>query len=332
MQPVVVALDAMGGDFAPAATVEGAFAAVQEPGVSVLLVGDRDAIEVEANRLGKLPPGITMLQAPDAIGMDETIGLDVRNRRASSMYQGIEAVRNGTAQAFVSAGNTGAVLAIATVVLRRMSGVSRPALSAVLPLPGGPMMLLDAGANTECRPLFFVQWAHLGAAYMHVAYGIPNPRVGLLNVGEEPLKGTPLAIEAHTLLAQSGLNFVGNVEGRGMGLCDVLITDGFTGNVVLKTLEGNIRMMFGQVREAAASSLRGRIGGLLLRPTLLRLRNRFDYRQHGAVPLLGLNGLVFVGHGSSDATAVLSAVQAASEAVRRDTLETLRHEMVEVLR
>jgi glycerol-3-phosphate acyltransferase PlsX len=242
------------------------------------------------------------------------------------MYIGAELLKRGTAQALVSMGNTGAVMATALVVLGRLPGVERPALGAVL--PGGPrgVLLLDVGANADARASQLVQFARLGSAYMRAMYGVAEPRVALLSIGEEPSKGSSLVVETHQLLvAAPGLRFVGNIESRDLvsGDADVIVTDGFTGNVVLKLAEGLVQLLFGTVRDAARASVLGRLGGALLLPSLRGARERLDYRQYGAVPLLGVEGVVLVGHGRSDERAVASAIRSAHRAVEQGMLSAL---------
>ncbi|HRC61754.1 MAG: phosphate acyltransferase PlsX [Dehalococcoidia bacterium] len=319
-----IALDAMGGDDAPAATVRGAIEAARE-GIEVALVGERSVLEAELARSGGTPPGVRIEQASDVIEMGEHAAIEARRRRDSSIYVGLSLVRRGEADAFVSAGNTGAVFATALVVLGRLRGIERPALGALLPVPAGPTLLLDAGANAECRPSHLVQFAHLGSAYMATVVGVPNPRVGLLNIGEEPTKGTPVLIETHEELAKSDLRFVGNVEGRDVfrGAVDVVVADGFTGNVMLKLAEGLIEMIFTEMRSVASSSLRTRLGGALLRPALREMSTRLDYRKYGAAPLLGVEGPVFVAHGRSDAGTIANAIRTAAGAVERGMIAAL---------
>ena len=319
-----VALDGMGGDFAPRSTVEGAVRAA-ERGVEVALVGDSARLEPELERLGGAPPGVRMVHAPDTIGMQEHISLEMRRRRQSSIYVGMELVKRGEVEAFVSLGNTGAVLALALVVLGKLPGVERPALSALIPHHRGPKLLLDVGASAESRPSHLLQFAQMGTEYMRAVVGIADPAVGLLNIGEESTKGSALTIEAHQALSASSLRFLGNVEGRDLvsGDADVIVTDGFTGNVVLKLTEGLVAELLGEVRDAARSSLRSRLGGLLLGPALREIRGRLDYRRYGGVPLLGVNGVVIVGHGRSDAEAVANAVGTASVASQQRVLEVL---------
>jgi glycerol-3-phosphate acyltransferase PlsX len=320
----VVALDAMGGDHAPDATVAGALVAARA-GVQVALVGDTAVLEPALARAGGAPATLRLVHAADAIEMGEHAALEARTRRDSSIYVGIQLVKQGDADAFVSAGNTGAIYAIALVLLGRLRGIERPALGAVLPLPSGPALLLDAGANAEVRASHLVQFARIGAAYMQSVYGIARPTVGLLNIGEEPTKGTPATIEAHAMLTASDLHFVGNVEGRELFAhrADVVVADGFSGNVALKTAEGVIDVLMVELRRSAASSWRGRLGGLLLRPALREMAARMDYRRYGAAPLLGVDGAVYVAHGRSDAQAITSAITAAAQAAERGVRSAL---------
>ena len=320
-----VALDGMGGDLAPAATAEGAIAAARE-GIEVALVGDEQLLGAEIERLGGAPAGLRVVHAPDAIEMGDHAAREAIRRKESSVFVGLQLVRDGEADAFVSAGNTGAVFVVALVQLGRLPGVERPAIGAVIPFPKGQTLLLDAGANVECRASQLVQFAHLGSTYMRAARGVPEPRVGLLNIGEEGSKGSPLTIETYERLSESGLRFVGNIEGRDLGAAraDVIVTDGFTGNMVLKVGEGMIDLMMGELRAAARSSWRGRLGGLLIRPAARSVRARLDYRIHGAAPLLGIDGAVFIAHGASDARAIESAIRSAAEDVDRGALAALR--------
>mgnify|MGYP001158683081 CR=1 FL=1 len=321
----VIALDAMGGDFAPRSTVEGAIRAADD-GTEVLLVGDERTLTAELATHERVPAGVRVVHAPDAIAMDEQPSLDLR-RRSSSILVGLELVKRGEAGALVSMGNTGALMALALVSLGKLPGVERPALAAMIPArSGGPTLVVDAGANAESRSTHLVQWAAMGAEYMRVVGGVAEPRVGLLSIGEEPSKGSPLVVETNRVLAASSLNFVGNVEGRDIvdGDIDVLVTDGFTGNVALKLVEGMVTTLLGGVRDAAKDSWRARLGGLLLMPALRTLRQKFDYRQYGGVPLIGVDGIVLVGHGRSDAVAVANAVHTAAEAAEHGALEALR--------
>lgn len=324
-----IALDAMGGDDAPAEPVGGAVLAAAE-GIEVLLVGDEAALDRELASRGGAPAGLKVVHAPDAVRMDEKAASQVRHQRQTSLYVGAELVKRGDAGALVTMGNTGAAMATALVVLGRIRGVERPALAAVLPVEGGQVLFLDVGANADARPSHLAQFARMGATYLRTVHGVDDPRVGLLSIGEEPSKGSALVTEAHQLLAATeGLRFIGNVESREIlsGRADVVVTDGFTGNICLKLAEGLVGMIFDEVRGAATASLRSKVGALLLLPSLRGMRERLDYRQYGAVPLLGVDGGVFIGHGRSDATAVLGAMRTAQQAVERGMVRALNASM-----
>jgi glycerol-3-phosphate acyltransferase PlsX len=332
----VIALDAMGGDHAPGVTAAGALRAAAA-GVEVALVGDQAEVAVALDRalaaagqredeLRAARAQLRIVHAPDRIGMGEHVAREVRSRRESSIYVGTELVKRGEADAFVSAGNTGAVLATALVVLGRIAGVQRPALGAVLPAASGPRLLVDAGANAESRASHLVQFALLGDAYVRAALGVERPRVALLSIGEEGSKGSPAIVEAHVALADSPLHFVGNVEGRDLtatNVADVIVADGFSGNVALKSIEGVVTMLWEELATVAHSSWRGRLGGWLLMPGLRATRDRMDYRRYGGAPLLGVDGLVYVGHGRSDARAIESALLTAAEGARAGVLAAL---------
>lgn len=326
----------MGGDDAPVVPVAGALRAAAA-GLEVALVGDEEALGPAldraltearaAGRDGDAPPArIRIVHAPDRIGMAEHAAREVRSRRRSSIYVGTELVRRGEADAFVSAGNTGAVLATALVVLGRLPGVERPALGVVLPATSGPRLLVDAGANAESRASHLVQFAHLGDAYARVALGVERPRIALLSIGSEASKGSSAIVDAHAALADAGLRFVGNVEGHDLiatSAADVIVADGFSGNVALKSIEGVIAMLWQELAAVARSSQRGRLGGWLLTPGLRATRERLDYRRYGGAPLLGVAGLVYVAHGRSDARAIESALRTASEGARAGLLATI---------
>lgn len=322
----VIALDGMGGDLGPEATVAGAIEAASG-GLQVLLVGDEPVLRAEIARQGAGSSTLRIAHASDAIGMGEQVARQVRRRRDSSIWVGMELVKSGEVQAFLSMGNTGAMLAAALLALGRIPGVERPGLAILLPTPGGPTLLIDGGANAEARPNHLRQFAEMGTAYMRAMYGYERPRVGLLSIGEEASKGSSLIVEAHGLLrAAPQINFHGNIEGADVttGEFQVVVTDGFTGNNALKLMEGTVQMVFDVVRREAAGSLRARLGGALLLPALREARGRMDYRRYGAAPLLGVNGKVFIGHGRSDAEAIANAVRFADEAERHGVLDQLR--------
>lgn len=315
-----VAIDAMGGDNAPSEIVLGARRARDELGIDVVLVGRPD-------ELGDTD-GIGVIEASEVVPMDADPGRAVRTMKDSSLVRAAEAVRDGNACAMVSAGNTGATLGAALLRIRRLPGVGRPAIATPIPCPGSdtPTVLLDAGANAECSAEWLVQFAQMGAVYARRRYGIEQPKVGLLNIGEEPGKGTPLTKETHDLLASgewsstSGGTFVGNVEGRDIMSpeVDVVVTDGFTGNVVLKTLEGSMRTLVGAILGAFDTDEDTRAAAETLMPALLPLYSQLDPDNTGGALLLGLNGPCIISHGSSSATAIVNAVAVAVEMVEAD--------------
>jgi glycerol-3-phosphate acyltransferase PlsX len=310
-----VAVDAMGGDRAPGEIVAGARQAADELGVPVVLVGNPELIGD--------PLGLDVIAAGEVIAMDEDPATGVRRKKDSSLVRAAEAVRDGTASAMVSAGNTGATMASALLRMGRLSGVQRPAIATPIPVPGStPTVLLDAGANAECTAQYLVQFAQMGSVFAATRYGIDKPRVGLLSIGEEDTKGTPLVKETHALLrggAGAGVNFVGNVEGRDIMSTDVdvVVTDGFTGNVVLKTLEGGLR--------ALVSAVAGAVGGVEgAIDALLPLAAEFDPDNTGGAMLLGVEGVCIISHGSSSARAVVNAVRVARDMVDGDVVDGLR--------
>jgi glycerol-3-phosphate acyltransferase PlsX len=321
-----VALDAMGGDKAPEEIVAGAHRAVAELGVGILLVGRPEVLEPLAGDLEVLP-------ASEVIAMDADPAASVRKMKDSSLVRAAEAVRDGKASAMVSAGNTGATMGSALLRMGRIKGVKRPAIATPIPVPGGtPTVLLDAGANAECTSELLLQFAQMGTVFARERYGIDQPRVGLLSIGEEPTKGTPLVKETHALLAASdaltaaGGTFIGNVEGRDImtSEVDVVVTDGFTGNVVLKTLEGGMRTLVGAIFEAFGSSPEAKAASDVLLPALMPLYGSVDPDNTGGAMLLGVDGLCLISHGSSSATAIVNAVRVAKELHEAQIVDRLR--------
>ncbi|MGV3759612.1 MAG: phosphate acyltransferase PlsX [Actinomycetota bacterium] len=321
-----IALDAMGGDKAPEEIVAGAHRAVAELGVPVALVGQPEVLEPLAGDLEVIP-------ASEVIGMSDDPGASVRRKKDSSLVRAAEAVRDGRASAMISAGNTGATMASALLRMGRIKGVSRPAIATPIPVPGqNPTVLLDAGANAECQPDWLLQFAQMGAVFARERYGIDQPRVGLLSIGEEASKGTPLVKETHALLSSSealraaGATFVGNVEGRDVMTpdVDVVVTDGFTGNVVLKTLEGGMKTLIKAILDAFGTSPETEAASEVLLPALLPLYGTLDPDNTGGAMLLGVDGLCLISHGSSSATAVVNAVRVAKELLDHDIVERLR--------
>ncbi len=327
----VIALDAMGGDNAPGEIVKGAVMAARDAGVRVALVGRHESIDFELAKHGKQPEGVTIVAASEVIGMDEHPAQAARGKKDSSIVVGLKLVKQGGADAFVSAGNTGAVMAAAIMYLGRVRGIERPSLAGLMPLSGKLTVLLDVGANADCKPVYLLQFAQMASAYMERVWKVERPSVALLNIGEEESKGSTLVQEAYALLSESGLNFVGNVEGRDVpfGKVDVIVTDGFTGNVVVKTMEGMADYIMGQIKGAIKSRPWYAAAGLALLPAFGQVRKKTDYREYGAGPLLGVNGPVFIGHGRSDAKAIFSALRVAREAARSGMLDAIRQTVPE---
>lgn len=314
-----VAVDAMGGDRAPEEIVAGAVEA-QSDTIQPILVGPP----------GLDTHGLEQVEAPQTIEMDEKPTEAVRAKPDSSLVVACRLVGDGRADAVVSAGNTGAMLAAGLLEIRRVKGVFRPAIAVVVPAQRGPTVLIDAGANANARPEHLLQFAHMGSVFAHEVLAVPDPDVRLLSIGEEPEKGNELTLEAHELLAQSELNFNGNVESRELlrGVCDVVVTDGFTGNVSLKLLEGTIKDLLDALREEIAATRRGKLGGLLIRPAARALRDRLDPDTYGGAYLLGLRGLVVIAHGNSSRRAIANATRYAALGVDHDVVERLSQRMV----
>ena len=310
-----IAVDAMGGDHGPAVVVEGAVAAVREFGVSAILVGDRGAVDVEIRRLGAESLGLEIRHASEVVGMAESPSLALRRKRDSSLRVAAELVRDGKAAAFISAGNTGAALAISMFVIGVLRGIDRPAIAAVLPSLRGFSVLIDAGANVAPKPWHLFQFAIMGHVYARDILGLERPRVGLLSVGEEEGKGNDLTREAYDLLKESRLNFIGNIEGRDIynGNCDVIVTDGFTGNVALKISESLAEMVGAMIKEELTRDLRSKVGAKLALPAFARFRKRVDYTEMGGAPLLGIDGAAIICHGASPVKAIKNAVRVAAE-------------------
>jgi glycerol-3-phosphate acyltransferase PlsX len=321
-----IAVDAMGGDKAPGEIVEGARRAASELSVPVVLVGRPDEITD--------PGGLEVVGASEVIAMDADPASSVRTMKDSSLVRAAELVRDGKAAAMVSAGNTGATMASALLRMGRIKGVSRPAIATPIPVPGSatPTVLLDAGANAECQPEWLVQFAQMGAVYATARYGIASPKVGLLSIGEEPTKGNPLVKETHKLLAagewqgSTAAHFVGNVEGRDLMTdeADVVVTDGFTGNVALKTLEGGLKTLVASLLAAFDSSDEAREASNKLWPVLGPLYASLDPESTGGAMLLGVDGVCIISHGSSSGTAVVNAVRVAKDMVEGDVVAHLR--------
>lgn len=321
-----IAVDAMGGDVGPAVTVEGAVAAAREYGLEIVLVGDKTALEGELGRrrAGALP--ITVRHASQVVEMGESPSHALRRKRDSSLRVAAELVRAGEAEAFISAGNTGAAMAIAMFVIGVLPGVDRPAIAVVLPNMQGRTVLLDVGANVDPKPRHFLQFAVMGHVYARDILGVSSPRIGLLSVGEEEGKGNELTREAFKALEASTLNFVGNVEGRDIyrGTVDVVVADGFTGNVALKVSESLVDMLVSLIRDELSRDWRARLGALFIRPAFRRFAKRVDYNELGGAPLLGINGACIISHGASPPRAIKNAIRVAAEWVQGNVNSHIR--------
>lgn len=320
-----IALDAMGGDIGPSEVVRGGVDAVQEMGCDVVLIGKRKLVQPEMRKTNPRSLVLPTVDAEEVVGMREPAAFAARYKKQSSIVVGMNMLKMGQVSAFVSAGNTGAITAAAILILGREKGIDRPALCAVFPFANGPLMFLDIGANANCKPNSLLQFAQMGNIYMERVIGIKNPRIGLLSIGEEENKGNQLVQETHKLLKKSNLNFVGNVESKDLtnGMADILVTDGFTGNLILKMGEGMGEMF---LRSLKVSSQRGwltRLAYKFLKPSIRDVIQQLDYSEYGGAFLLGVKGNVVIAHGRSDAKAIKNAVSVAKQMVEKNVLQAV---------
>jgi glycerol-3-phosphate acyltransferase PlsX len=333
-----IVLDAMGSDECPAPEVQAVADAYREFGEQIILVGPAERLKPMLAEAGAGEAAVRLVDAPDTITMEDKglkMALKAKRRGSkTSMAVGMDLVLNGEADAFVTAGNTGGALATAYYRLGTIAGVERPALTGLFPVKDGYCAVLDIGANPECKPEHLLQFAVMGSVYAQRVRGVDHPRVGLLSNGEEAGKGNALVKEAYPLLEAAGLNFIGNVEGKELfgGAADVVVTDGFTGNILLKSSEAVGRLIVDTLRTELTSSLRTTLGAALAKPAFGKIRKMMDPNEVGAAPLLGIDGLVFIGHGRSDARALVSAIRSARQAVAGDLLRALRSAIQERLR
>lgn len=317
----------MGSDRRPVPDVAGAVVAAQEYAVDIALVGPEARIREELARAGGTTGSISLINATQEVEMREHPALAVKEKKDSSIVVGIEQVKQGRADAFVSMGNTGAVLTAAVLHLQRIRGIIRPALATVYPTPPGPVLILDIGANTDCKPEWLEQFALMGSIYAECVLGIPKPRVALVANGEEETKGSQLVQEAHARLKQrADLNFIGNIEGKDIPIraADVVVTDGFDGNIVIKLSEGLSKMLVDLIQDEIKRNPVTALGGALSLPAFRRVRKILDYSEYGGGPLLGVNGVVIIGHGRSNANAVKNAIRVAKQAVTSGMLDLIR--------
>lgn len=320
-----IAVDAMGGDFAPVEIVKGAVDACAHFGLPVILVGDQDLIRRELKKYPATGLPIEIRNASEVVEMDEHPANAIRRKSDSSIVVAAGLVSNQEAQAMVSAGNTGAAMAVATLKIGRIAGIDRPAIGALLPTINGKTVMLDAGANVDCSVENLLQFAIMGSEYAKRVLKVSNPRVGLLSIGEEPTKGNEVTKATNARLRASNLNFVGNVEGKDVfrGAADVVVCDGFVGNVVLKVSEGMAEFVLDCLRQALQSNTAAKLGALLVKPALRRAKAGFDYAEYGGAPLLGVNGVCIICHGRSNSRAITNAIRAAADAIENDIVRSI---------
>jgi glycerol-3-phosphate acyltransferase PlsX len=327
---LTIAVDAMGGDHAPRVNVEGAVAAAVDLGLDTLLVGRRKEIEAEIARTGYTGARVSVVDADEVVLFDEPSITPIRKKRRASVRVAAECVRDGRASGMFTAGHTGAAMVVAKMIMGVVEGIDRPALAAVLPGLKKKQVLLDVGANVNCRPEHYREFALMGHFYAQEVLGVAKPKIGLMSVGEEEGKGTDTTREVFGLLKASGLNFIGNVEGRDVysGDVDVIVTDGFTGNVILKVSESLAHLVEQALKQEITRSLQASMGFLLSKDAFRSFKKRLDYSEYGGAPLLGVNGACLIGHGRSNAKAVRNAIKAAHDFVQRRIPDKIRSKAI----
>lgn len=322
-----IAVDGMGGDKAPQVVVEGVIEAINQYGVDVIITGPEDLILKEVNKYTYDKSKLQILHCSEIIDCNEEPVKAIRRKKDSSLYKALELVKNGEADAIISAGSTGALMAGATLIMGRIKGIDRPALAPVMPGKNGHFMLIDCGANAECKPHYLVQFAKMGTIYMENIMNMQTPSVGLINIGTEEEKGNDLTKAAYKLLKDAPINFVGNIEPREIptGNTKVLVCDGFVGNTVLKMYEGVASNLLLTLKEEILSSTRGKIGGLMLKPVFKNLKKKFDYKEVGGAAFLGVNGICIKAHGSSDSRAIKNAINQAKIFHDNNVIEKIKN-------
>jgi len=325
---VRIAIDAMGGDFGPKVNVEGALRAAEDFGVEILLVGAENSILRELAQQPLRPAGVTVVDASETIGMGEG-RFAFRRKQKSSIRIGTQLVKDGKADAFVSMGNTAAVVAISQSILGYVQGVEKPALSLLVPSLKGPTLLVDVGASVNCRPRDLFQFALMGRVFLENVLGRMNPRIGLMSVGEEKSKGNDLTKEVFRMLQESPLNFIGNVEGKDIysGKADIIVSDGFTGNVALKASEGVVEALIHMARTEIMKNIFAKVGFILMKRHLKKIYKKVDYSEYGGAHLLGVNGVCIIGHGRSNSRAVRNAIRLAREFVVNKVQQKIQDEI-----
>lgn len=319
---ITIAVDAMGGDNAPHEIIKGCIDAVNK-NVKIILVGKKDLIESQKFNF----TNIEILNATEVINTEDSPIWALKNKKDSSIVKGLNLVKEKIANGFVSAGNTGAILSCATILLKRIPKINRPALATPLPNINGISLLLDSGANVECKPIYLEQFAKMGSVYMENVMGIKNPRIGLVNVGVEDTKGNALTKEAYEILKSSNLNFIGNVEARDIpaGIADVIVCDGFTGNVILKNTEGVAQNIFKMLKTELKQNFSRKLGAILAKPAFMNMKKKFDYAEIGGAPFLGLTSIVVKAHGASNAKAIKNAISQCVNFIKSDVIEKINN-------
>ena len=327
-----IVLDAMGGDFGPSVTVAGAMEAVHEFNLDVILTGDEKQIRQELQNLHYKGDRITVVHCTEIIENSDKPSTALRKKKNSSLVVAMQMVKDGEADAIISAGNTGALLAGGLFIIGRIKEISRPALAVPFPTPKGISLLIDAGANADCKPQHLYEFALMGSLYMEAIEGKEVPKVCLANVGIEEGKGNDLVKDSYTLLKNSALPFLGNIEARDIpaGTADVIVCDGFTGNIILKLFEGVAHTFSNSLKEAILSDWKSKLGGLMIKPALKSFKKQFDYTEHGGVPFLGVNGLLIKAHGSSNAKAIKNAMKQAKISYDADLINKIVHRIEEI--
>lgn len=325
-------VDGMGGDNAPIEVVKGCILAIQEYDIDLSIIGNEDLISMELSKYHYDKSKIIVIPSTEVIENTEEPALAIRRKKDSSLVVGLESMKQYENSVIISAGSTGALLAGGLLKLGRIKGIYRPALAPALPTQNGISLLLDAGANADCKSSYLQQFAIMGSIYMKNVLGIENPRVGLINIGSEEKKGNELVKETYQLLKESDINFIGNVEAREIpnGVADVLVCDGFTGNIVLKLTEGVAMYIFKALKDTIMASTKGKIGGMLLKSNLKDFKNQMDYSEYGGAPLLGVKGGVIKAHGSSDAKAIKNAIRQGIKFIENDVLSEISKKIVEI--
>lgn len=320
-----IIVDGMGGDNAPLEIVKGCVEAVNEYGIEAIIVGREELIKAELSKYKYPENSITIKNCQDVITNDDDPAIAIRRKKDSSMVVGMKFLAEGLGDGFISAGSTGALLAGGLLIVKRIPGVERAALTSVYPTTQGISLLVDAGANIDCKPEYLKQFAVMGSIYMEKVMGIKSPKVGLVNIGTEEGKGNQLTKEAYSLLKEEKINFIGNIEGRDipLGEADVIIADGFVGNVLLKITEGMAISLFSHLKKAFMADTKSKVGALLLKPQLKKIKKLMDYREYGGVPLLGTKKPIVKAHGSSDSYALKNGIKQLISFIEKDVIKTI---------